>query len=230
MRKREKAARRRTLYVALAVAVLALGAFLAQSVFGLDLAPHRLRGFLSGAGVGPGAPIYAASAITLACFFVPTPILMATAGLWFGIALGLPLALLSLTTSAAIQTIIVRWIPDSGVRFGQRPWESLASNLGSERPWLAVIVLRLAPAVPFALSNYWLGLTTVPLRAVLFGSLIGLIPRTSLYVIVGDTLGNASTSGSTWSLATVVSINIIGTIVAVVALRRARRRRDCEPT
>jgi uncharacterized membrane protein YdjX (TVP38/TMEM64 family) len=214
---------RRALYVALALVLLALAAFLVQSMLGLDLAPQRLRGFLRGAGVGPSALTYAASAIILACIFVPTPLLMATAGLWFGIALGLPIVLLSLTASAAIQTTIVHWIPQSSIRFGQRPWEVLASNLRSKRPWLAVIVLRLAPAVPFALSNYWLGLTMVPIRAVLSGSLIGLIPRTALYVVVGDTLGSASTSGSTWSLATIVVINVIGAVAAVIVLRRAGR-------
>lgn len=221
MRQRKEAAPRQTLYVALGLVVLALAALLARSIVGLDLAPHRLRSFLREAGVGSGVPIYVASTVILACIFVPTPLLMATAGLWFGIALGLPLALLSLSVSAAIQTAIVRLIPQSAVRLSQRPWEALVARLSSERPWRAVVALRIAPAVPFALSNYWLGLTTIRTRAVLSGSLIGLIPRTALYVVVGDTVGSASTSGSTWSLVTVAIINVIGAITAVVVLRRA---------
>lgn len=217
---------RRALRVALVLVFLALTALLAWSSLGAELAPHKLRAFLRGADIGAGGPIYVGSAVILACLFVPTPLIMATAGLWFGVPLGLLLALLSLSASAAIQTSFTRRATRARVRLDQRPWEAAVSRLTAERSWRSVVALRIAPAIPFALSNYWLGLTLILARTVLYGSLVGLIPRTALYVVLGDAIGSASTSESAWALAVLVTINVCGAIIAAVALRRAYRVLD----
>ena len=48
-----------------------------------------------------------------------------------------------------------------------------------------LLLLRLSPLLPFALSNYLYGLTSVPLNEYAAGSFLGMIPGTVAYVAAG---------------------------------------------
>lgn len=56
----------------------------------------------------------------------------------------------------------------------------------SQNSLLLVISMRISPIFPFVLTNLWLSLICVPLQDFLWGSLIGMLPRTLLLVWVGS--------------------------------------------
>ncbi|MDD4914308.1 MAG: VTT domain-containing protein [Methylococcales bacterium] len=60
----------------------------------------------------------------------------------------------------------------------------------ARRGWHFVLILRLSPLVPFGLGSYALGLTTVRLRAFLFGTL-GALPALFALVYAGSLSGMA---------------------------------------
>ena len=57
-------------------------------------------------------------------------------------------------------------------------------NIGRDG-FRVVLLLRLSPLLPFALSNYLYGLTSVPLSDYALGSFLGMIPGTVAYVAAG---------------------------------------------
>src|SRR5699024_6915654 len=89
-----------------------------------------------------------------------------TAGLMFSPLLGITLMFLGLALSATISVLIFRRV---GGRWGRAedgddPRVATLRELIEQRGWLAVLGLRLVPAVPFSLLNYACGLVRVPDR------------------------------------------------------------------
>jgi uncharacterized membrane protein YdjX (TVP38/TMEM64 family) len=56
----------------------------------------------------------------------------------------------------------------------------------SQNSLLLVISMRISPIFPFVLTNLWLSLVRVPLQDFLWGSLIGMLPRTLLLIWIGS--------------------------------------------
>lgn len=64
-----------------------------------------------------------------------------------------------------------------------------------------VLLLRLSPLLPFALSNYFYGLTAVDFFPYLFATLLGFAPGTFAYVYTGEaakTLTDTSVGSATF--------------------------------
>ncbi|MFZ4372130.1 MAG: TVP38/TMEM64 family protein [Mycobacterium sp.] len=110
------------------------------------------------------------------------------AGLLFGPALGIVIAVTASTLSALIALLLVRafgW--QIGKLVSQPRVDSLDIRL-SERGWPAVLSLRLIPVVPFSVLNYAAGASAVHVRPYLLATLAGLLPGTSAVVILGDAI------------------------------------------
>ena len=80
------------------------------------------------------------------------------------------------------------------------------------------LLLRLSPIIPFNVFNYFMGLTSVTLRAYSFAS-IGMLPGTLAYCFIGGTL-SALTDASQVGFGnpTVLIITIVGTVFAVIGM------------
>jgi uncharacterized membrane protein YdjX (TVP38/TMEM64 family) len=63
--------------------------------------------------------------------------------------------------------------------------------------WRSVMVVRLIPVLPHALTNYALGLTRLSLRDYTLGSFLGLIPHTFAFVNLGMS-GRRALEGGAW--------------------------------
>lgn len=97
------------------------------------------------------------------------------------------------------------------------------------RTTLIIFLLRLSPAMPFALTNFLMASARVPLKSFVVGTFFGMLPRSSAVVLVGSGLSELSFDDpqEAWLIvfgivATVVSIIVI-TIVARRALERVTR-------
>ena len=91
--------------------------------------------------------------------------------------------------------------------------------------WRVVLLTRLSPVFPFNVQNFGYGLTSVSSTGYVLGTLIGMIPGTLLYVLIGASGGEAlSGGGSTWSMV-VKLIGIVATVaVSVLIARRVREQ------
>ena len=123
---------------------------------------------------GAAAPaVFVVLYVGLSLLLVPSSVLTLTAGLLFGIVPGASLAFVSGALSAAVGFFV-------GRRFGRARVERLAgARLEVVNRWLrrhgvvTVAIARNVPALPFGLVNYAAGVTGIPARRFLVGTLLG---------------------------------------------------------
>ncbi len=83
-----------------------------------------------------------------------------------------------------------------------------------------VFLLRLSPLLPFSISNYLYGLTSVKLLEYTLGSWLGMLPGTFAYVSAGaaiDALTDLTEKGSSVNPA-LVGIGVVATIAVLFFL------------
>jgi uncharacterized membrane protein YdjX (TVP38/TMEM64 family) len=154
--------------------------------------------------------------------FPRTPFTLA-AGLLFGPALGVVIAVTASAISALIALLLVRAFGWQLSRLVSHPGVTALDARLSERGWPAVLSLRMIPAVPFSVLNYAAGASAVGVAPYLLATLAGLLPGTTAVVVLGDALtGNIDPMLALVSLCTAA----IGT--AGLVYERRRYRRDCE--
>ncbi len=145
-----------------------------------------------------GLVLYASAfAILAGLALLPTYAQSALGGFAFGIAWGVPAALVGFTAGAVIGYEIARRA--SGERVlrlvDEKPkWRAVRDALlgaadtpggGLGRILGMIILLRLPPNSPFALTNLVMASVRVPRRCFVVGTAIGMAPRTALAVAVG---------------------------------------------
>lgn len=182
---------------------------------------HRatLAGWVESLGVF--APVvYGAFYAVVVAFSLPLGTVMSiTAGFLFGMLTGTMLVVLGATVGATLLFLAVQ------IGFGQ-PDDSKA-----EKGWMAkmregfnrnafsyMIVLRLIPFFPFAGVNIAAALLKVPLPVYFFGTLLGIIPGSFVYVSLGNGLGAIFDSGGTPNLSIIFEPAIIVPIAGLAAL------------
>jgi uncharacterized membrane protein YdjX (TVP38/TMEM64 family) len=134
----------------------------------------------------PAAPLgFLAVHIAASLVFIPRTLLAIVAGLLFGTGWGIVWAELGSVAGAAAGFLLARYVSLGLIDFQRvsrvRPLLEWVERGG----WRAVALLRLIPIMPHSIGNYGLGLTTLPLGAYAFGSLIGQLPMTIAYVEFG---------------------------------------------
>ncbi|MGX9791442.1 TVP38/TMEM64 family protein [Mycobacterium sp. MMS18-G62] len=186
--------------------------------------------------VGPWFPLaFLAAHIVVTVFPFPRTAFTLAAGLLFGPYLGVPLAVVASTISAVVALVLVRAAGWQLSRLVRHPRvDSLDARL-RERGWLAVLSMRMIPAVPFSVLNYAAGASAVRVLPYTLATFIGLMPGTAAVVILGDALtGHVSPLLFLVSLCT-ASLGIAGLIYEIRTHRRHHRERlagsahDTEP-
>ena len=88
-----------------------------------------------------------------------------------------------------------------------------------------VVLLRLSPAVPFNLQNYFFGITNVSALSYFIATLFGIIPGTTLYIYLG-TLGKAVAAGNTIDVPQIalLVIGLVATIAALLIITRKAKK------
>lgn len=180
-----------------------------------------------------GYVAYAAAYAALEVLAVPAIPLTMTAGVLFGPIAGSLVVSFAATLAATIAFLIARYVArDRIASIAKRnpKFAAIDAAIGKES-FKVVLLLRLSPLLPFALSNYLYGLTSVDLGPYVLGSWLGMLPGTFAYVSAGDVgkvvLGKAQEAGagggglgatleSTWPLL----LGVGGTILATTFLSR----------
>ncbi|ASJ76101.1 TVP38/TMEM64 family protein [Granulosicoccus antarcticus] len=168
--------------------------------------------------------VYIVGTIVLA----PGSVFSIAAGLTFG-AWGYPLVVVSATIGAAIAFIIARHLARDRVRkkVDNSPKFAAIDNAVSEDGWKIVALMRLSPAVPFNLQNYFFGVTDVSFWHYVAATFVGILPGTALYVYlgaIGSAAGGDSGGPAKWVF---FGVGLLATIVVVVLVtRKAKAKLD----
>ncbi|MGH3677090.1 MAG: TVP38/TMEM64 family protein [Mycobacterium sp.] len=179
--------------------------------------------------VGPWLPLAFLAAHTLITVFpFPRTVFTLAAGLLFGPLLGVAIAVVASTLSAAIALVLVRAAGWQLSRLVRHPRiDSLDARL-RQRGWPTVVSMRLIPAVPFSVLNYAAGVSAVRVLPYTLATLAGLLPGTTAVVILGDALtGNVSPLLFLVSLCT-ASLGVAGLVYEIRTHRRHHRERHAQ--
>lgn len=205
--------RRRIILTALTIAVLVVVALLVPLPTAVQLRDWAKS-------VGPWFPLaFLGAHIVVTVLPFPRTAFTLAAGLLFGPALGVVLAVLASTASAVIALLLVRvagWQLSRLVR--HRAVDSVDERL-RDRGWPTILSLRLIPAVPFSVLNYAAGASAVRVLPYTLATLVGTTPGTAAVVILGDAL-----TGHVSPLLIVVSLctGAVGFAVLVYEIRQHR--------
>ncbi len=147
--------------------------------------------------LGPWFPMaFLAGHVVVTTFPFPRTAFTLAAGLLFGTALGVGLAVLASTLSAVVALWLVRAVGWRLDRLVSHPMINLAGKAAPaldavdarlrHRGWPVVLSLRLIPAVPFSVINYAAGASAVRVVPYTLATALGLAPGTLAVVVFGD--------------------------------------------
>lgn len=175
--------------------------------------------------VGPWFPLaFLIAHIVVTVVPVPRTAFTLAAGLLFGPLLGVAIAVAASTASAMIALLLVRaagWRLNRLARY--RSIETVEERL-RQRGWLAILSLRLIPAVPFSALNYAAGASSVRVLPYALATLAGLLPGTTAVVVLGDALAGHISALLYLVSAITSALGLAGLIVEIRHFRRHHRR------
>jgi uncharacterized membrane protein YdjX (TVP38/TMEM64 family) len=180
-----------------------------------------------------GGVFYALAYVAAALLFVPGIILTIGAGALFGLGWGMVIVSIASTSAAALAFLIARHVARKRVAklvARDRRFEAIDRAI-AERGWTIVLLLRLSPLVPFSLSNYLYGLTSVPFLRYVAASWAGMLPGTFLYVSLGSAGRSLGAGGgkSPWEWALLGAGLAATAAVTLLLTRMARKQLGQDP-
>lgn len=172
---------------------------------------------------GPwGAVIFVAAYIAATLVLIPSTALTLAAGYLFGPVYGTALVSLASTIGASLAFLISRYLaqPYAQAKLQQYPkLKSIEKQVSSEGVKL-VLLLRLAPLVPFTVLNYALGVTDISFVSYIAATWLGKLPGVFSSVYVGSTGRSIDAATSAGGIDKVsFALNAIGVIASVLVTK-----------
>jgi uncharacterized membrane protein YdjX (TVP38/TMEM64 family) len=196
----------------------------------LDRAIAALEAWVTGAGVW-GPVVFGLVYVVAVILLIPASALTLVAGAVFGLLTGVVVVSLASTTGAALALLIGRYLARGRIarKLKQYPrFEAIDRAIGAGG-WKVVALLRLSPAVPFNLQNYFYGLTRIGFWTCALTSWVAMLPGTFLYTYLGSA-GRAGLEASAgvgrtrtpaeWTLLAIGLLATVGVTVYVTRLAR----------
>lgn len=210
--------------VPIAILLAGLGTFFALGLDGYvslaALRDHReaLAAFVTHNGVAAGLSYVGLYTLAVALSIPGGVILTVAGGFLFGPYLGAVYAVAGATLGATLVFLAARYA------FAETLRARFGSVIGRMQAGFAahafnyMLVLRLVPLFPFWLVNLVPALLNVGLATYALGTLIGIIPATFVFALVGDGLGAALDAGGTLDPSIILEWRFIGPILGLALL------------
>lgn len=109
-------------------------------------------------------------------------------GFLFGQLLGTLMVVMSATLGASLLFLAMRDASESYIKEKARPWLKKMQKGFQENALSYLMTLRLIPLFPFVVVNLVAAFLQIPLRTFFWGTLIGIIPGSFVYVSIGNGL------------------------------------------
>ena len=189
-----------------------------------------IREFISWVqSLGPAGVVVFIIAYALATvLFLPGWIFTVSAGLIYGVFAGTAIALTGAVIGASLAFLVARYLLRQNIEetTKKNPRFAAIDQAIGKNGWKIVGLLRLSPLIPFNLSNYFYGITSITFGAYVLVSAIGMIPGTLLYAYLGA-IGQAGVSGgasthSKWQYV-LLGVGLVATIAVTILVSRIAR-------
>ncbi len=169
--------------------------------------------------------VYALTSFVL----IPGSILSIGAGVAYGLW-AFPLVIIGAVLGSALSFLAARYVFHDRVqqKISNYPRFKAVNEAIRDEGWRVVLLLRLSPALPFSLQNWFLGLMPVGFWPAQIATLFGIMPGTLLYIWVASLGGEAAAGGSTdTSMAryTVLGLGLLATLVVTIVITRKAQQK-----
>lgn len=176
--------------------------------------------------LGPVGVIVFIVAYALATvLFLPGWIFTVSAGLIYGVVGGTLVALSGAIIGASLAFLVARYLLRKNIAdmTATNPRFKAIDEAIGENGWKIVGLLRLSPLIPFNLSNYFYGITSIRFISYVAVSAIGMIPGTLLYAYLGA-IGQAGIFGGTahrskWQYI-LLALGLLATVAVTILVSR----------
>jgi len=162
---------------------------------------------------------YIATYIAVVAFSLPGGAVMTvTGGFLFGSGAGTLYAVTGATIGATFLFLIARSALGEPLRAKAGPALKKMEAGFQENALHYLLVLRLVPLFPFFLVNLAPAFLGVSLRTYAIATVVGIIPGTFVYSMVGSGLGSVFEQGKEFSMSGVLTPQIVASLVGLAAL------------
>jgi len=156
----------------------------------LKIDPGSIRSWMLSFGwIAPA--MYIGMYIVRPFLLFPASILSMAGGLAFGTGFGMLYTLIGAVTGAVLSFLLARKIGAGLFKGKSDPRLLKIERAMAKRGFAMVLLLRMAPFVPFDLVSYSAGAAGVKLRAFLPATLLGMLPGTFAYNFLGASLAKS---------------------------------------
>ncbi|MDT4987369.1 MAG: hypothetical protein QOI74_1463 [Micromonosporaceae bacterium] len=154
----------------------------------------------------------------------PRTLLSFVGGALFGTLAGAGYVLLGVAAGGLLAFFVGRYLGRAFVARHLHGRLAQIERAVARRALVAVVISRLIPLVPFGVSNYALGTSSVGIGPYLAGTLIGATPATLAYAALGAATMRGDPGGAAWAGGAVVVLGVSGSIGTFLLWRRRPRR------
>lgn len=175
------------LFLAVAVGLLALSHhFNLQEKFNFE----KLQAMIENAGPW-GYFVFALSYLVSALIPFPATLLSTVSGALWGEYLGTLITVISATLASCVPFLIARFLGRGliGKMIQKNQTAHRCDRFAGRNGFMAVLIMRLIPIFPWDVVNYATGLCGIKFRDYFLASLIGTIPASFTYNLIGSSLG-----------------------------------------
>lgn len=175
--------------------------------------------------LGVWAPAaFIASYVVASVFMLPAFLLIITAGAVFGVVKGAAYALLGATIGGTVafllgRTVLRGWV---AAQIARNDTLTVVDRVIGQEGLRLMLLLRMSGVVPFVLTNYALGVTTVSLRDFVI-AMVGMIPTVATFAMIG-TAGIQAAGGKADVPQWILWMGIASTLLLAVLLTRIAQR------
>ncbi|HAZ7572618.1 FAD-dependent oxidoreductase [Legionella sp. PATHC032] len=156
---------------------------------------------------------------TAVAISIPGAVLLTlTGGFLFGVFWGVLFVVISATLGAtilffAVRTALGDWLGKKASGWLERMRQGFQHNAFSY-----LVTLRLIPVFPFWVVNIVPALLNIRAKTFITATFIGIIPGTTIYVMVGNSLSQIFTANQTPNLGIIFELQILGPLLALAVL------------
>ena len=155
---------------------------------------------------------------------VPGSLLTLAAGVIWGLW-AFPIVVMAATLGSSLSFLAARYAFFERVqeKVKQYPKFAAVNEAIRDEGWRVVGLLRLSPALPFSLQNWFLGITPVGFWPAQIATFFGIMPGTLLYVWIGS-LGAQTGDAGVWRYV-IYGVGIAATLaVTIIVTRKAQAK------
>ncbi len=187
---------------------------------------ERLEGVYSSHKLGFVLTFIAVYVFQTALSLPGAAVLTIAGGAIFGAVMGTLYVNVGATTGATLAFLLARTLLGDWVvkKFGAR---MAALNQGLQESGLSYLLfLRLVPLFPFFLVNLACGITRLPLRTYVLGTMVGILPGSFVYANAGASLATIDTLSQVATPRVLGSFTLLGLFALIPAIYRKIKGRD----